>query len=104
MISRVSLVKLRPGLSRDSALAQWLGPHADVVRDMPKVREYVVALAPTPSPSGWDGFATLRFDSMTDLAESLEDRTRAGELVRTREPFLAHAEAFLVDEKLVISR
>jgi hypothetical protein len=104
MIKRVSLVKLRPGLDREEALEMWLGPHADVVRAMPTVREYVIALADEPSASGWDGIATLRFDSVDDLSDALEDPVTARALVTTREPFLAHAEAFLVNEHQVVAR
>ena len=102
MVTRISLVKLRD-VSHEDALAQWLGPHADVVRALPQVRDYVVALA-TDQRSGdqWDAVATLRFESESDLRATLEAPETARALVQTRAPFIRAVDAFLVEEHVVV--
>lgn len=102
MVTRISLVKLR-AIGRDEVLEHWLGPHADVVRALPQVRDYVVALAPEArAGEQWDAVATLRFDSEADLREALEAPATARELVRTRAPFIRSVDAFLVEEHVVV--
>jgi EthD domain len=102
MVTRISLVKLR-AIGRDQVLEQWLGPHADVVRALPQVRDYVVALAPEARPgSRWDAVATLRFDSEADLRDALEEPATARELECTRAPFISAVDAFVVEEHVVV--
>ena len=102
MVTRISLVKLGD-VSHEDALAQWLGPHADVVRALPQVRDYVVALAPEGRHDDqWDAIATLRFDSESDLREAIEAPATARALVQTRAPFIRAVDAFLVEEHVVV--
>lgn len=102
MVTRISLVKLR-AIERGEVLEHWLGPHADVVRSLPQVRDYVVALAPEPRAAGqWDAVATLRFDSDADLRDALEAPATARELERTRAPFISAVDAFVVEEHVIV--
>ena len=102
MVTRISLVKLR-AVSRGEVLHHWLGPHADVVRALPQVRDYVVALARDDrSPDQWDAVATLRFDSETDLREALEPPETARALVQTRAPFIRSVDVFLAEEHVIV--
>jgi uncharacterized protein (TIGR02118 family) len=102
MVTRISLVKLRP-MGREQVLEQWLGPHADVVRALPQVRDYVVALAPEARAGDqWDAVATMRFDSEADLRAALEAPETARELMRTREPFISAVDVFLVEEHVIV--
>lgn len=102
MVTRISLVKLR-AMGREQVLEHWLGPHADVVRALPQVRDYVVALAPEARAGDqWDAVATMRFDSEADLRAALEAPETASELVRTREPFIHAVDVFLVEEHVVV--
>jgi uncharacterized protein (TIGR02118 family) len=101
-VTRISLVKLRP-MGREEVLEHWLGPHADVVRALPQVRDYVVALAPEArAGEQWDAVATLRFDSEADMRAALEAPDTARELVRTREPFIEAVDVFLVEEHVIV--
>ena len=103
MVTRVSLVKLRAGISRERALELWLGAHADVVRAIPEVRRYVVALAEEQrGPDQWDAVATLAFDSREQLERALGDPANQVELARTRESFVERVDAFVVEEHVVI--
>jgi hypothetical protein len=105
VITRVSLVKLRSGLTREQVLELWLGPHADVVRAMPEVQRYVVALAEGDrADDQWDAVATLQFANAAELERALGDPGTRDELVRTREPFLTQVDAFVVEEHVVIDR
>lgn len=101
--TRISLVKLRPDISRQSALDSWLGAHADVVRTIPGVTSYVVALAEeSRSGNQWDAVATLRFTDRAALEAAFADPLVAEALSRTREPFLERVDPFVVDEHVVI--
>jgi uncharacterized protein (TIGR02118 family) len=101
MVKRISLVRVRSDVSREQALAAWLGPHADVVRRMPAVRQYVVDVASEPRPPGaWDAVATLRFDSRKAADEALSEHADA--LARTRRPFLEAVDVMFVDEHVVV--
>jgi uncharacterized protein (TIGR02118 family) len=102
MMTRISLVKLR-AVSRGEVLHHWLGPHADVVRALPQVRDYVVALARDErAPDQWDAVATLRFDSEADLHEALDAPETARALVQTRAPFIRSVDVFLAEEHVVV--
>lgn len=73
-------VRLRTDLPRDVACSYWAGPHADIVRRLPRVVEYNQHLfsamdngfwPATPTvgtiiPSSWrpDGLAEMRFENM----------------------------------------
>jgi hypothetical protein len=105
MITRVSLVKLRPDLPRERVLELWLGPHADVVRGIPEVQRYVVALAEgVRADDEWDAIATLQFKTRTELEHAFGDPRTQADLARTREPFLERVDAFIVEEHTVIDR
>jgi hypothetical protein len=103
VVTRISLVKLRRDVVRERALEMWLGPHADVVRGMPGVRDYVVALSGEPRDADeWDGVATLRFDSRDALERAFADAATRDELLRTRDQFIERVDAFVVAEHVVI--
>ena len=101
-VTRISLVKLR-AIDREEALVHWLGPHADVVRALPQVRDYVVALAPEARAGDqWDAVATLRFDSEADMRAALEAPDTPREPLRTRDPFISAVDVFLVEEHVIV--
>jgi uncharacterized protein (TIGR02118 family) len=66
MIKRVSLVRRRDGMSREEFLAHWLGPHADIVRQLPGLRglRFGIVQRWTPDDAAWDGVGELWFDSV----------------------------------------
>jgi hypothetical protein len=99
----VSFVRLRRDLPRDECVRLWLGPHADIVRGLPEVREYTIDVASGPVPNdGWDAVATLRFDDEAALRRSLEEPAVAAELLRTREDFAEAVQVVIVDEHRVL--
>lgn len=103
MITRISLVKLRAELDRQQALELWLGPHADVVRALPEVEHYSIALAEgTRDPEQWDAVATLRFADRGQMQRALGDERVRHELARTRAPFLERVEVLVCHEHTVV--
>jgi hypothetical protein len=76
----VYTVRLRTDLPRDVACSYWAGPHADIVRRLPRVVEYnqhlfsatdhgfwpATTTVGTIVPSSWrtDGLAEVRFENM----------------------------------------
>jgi len=105
MIKRISLVRLRADVPRDTCLQLWSGAHADVVRALPGVLEYTVDLAVGGRPpSGWDAIATLRFADAEALHRFREDPEVQARLLATREDFIEAVDVFLVDEHILIPR
>lgn len=103
VISRVSLVKLRRDLDRERALELWSGEHADVVRELPGIDHYSVALALEPrSELRWDAVATIRGADRAGLEAALGAADVQRRLLRTRQPFLERAEVFYAEEHLLI--
>lgn len=103
MVTRMSLVKLRDDIERGRAVELWLGAHADVVRSMPQVERYAIAVAEHPRASDqWDAVATLAFRDREAMVAALEDPDRQRELLETRIPFVERVEAFVVEEHVVI--
>jgi hypothetical protein len=102
-ISRVSLVRLREDLPRDVCLERWAGDHAEVVRELPGIVEYTVAISSEPRPAGsWDAIAILRFEDEAALRRFADDPAVRQRLLATRGDFAADADAFLVDERQII--
>lgn len=102
MIKRVSLVRKRPDLSREEFVAYWLGPHADIAREMPGALGYVVNVADDPELAGWDGFAEVWFESREAaeaafLTEPFVSRIRAD-----RPKFVGEQRIFFAEEHVVL--
>jgi len=66
MIKRISLVRRKPELSREAFLDHWMGPHANIVRQLPGVRglRFGVVEEWTPREFAWDGVGEVWFDSV----------------------------------------
>ena len=105
MIKRVSLVRLRPGLSGDRCLEIWGGAHADVVRELHGVVGYSVDVAAEPRPAGsWDALATVRFANAEALRHFQGDPDVQRRLLATRADFIEAVDAFVVEERTFIPR
>jgi EthD domain-containing protein len=102
-IKRVSLVRLRADVPRETCLRHWAGAHADVVRALPGILEYTVDVSSAQRPAGsWDAVATLRFEDEAALRRFQDDAGVQERLLATREDFAVAADAFLVDEHQLI--
>ena len=105
MIKRVSLVRRKPELSRDEFLAHWMGPHADIVRQLPGLRglRFGVVERWTPEEAGWDGVGELWFDSPEDADRAFSTEPYLSMLVEDRAKFLGEAQSCLVEEHTVVA-
>lgn len=66
MIKRVSLVRRRQGLSHEQFVEHWMGPHADIVRNLPGLRGLRFDVVREWSPGGTpcDGIGEIWFESI----------------------------------------
>lgn len=101
MIKRITLVRKRPELSSREFAEAWLGEHADLARQLPGLREYVVDLVNEGVPGGPDGIATVRFDTREACDAAFATPGLGEELHRTRDDFAASVNVFYVDEQVV---
>lgn len=101
MFKRISLVWKRPELSQEEFAKLWLGEHADLARQLPKLREYVVDFVENPRPGEPDGVATVRFDSREDCDAAFATPGLGEELLRTRDEFAASVSVLFVDEHVL---
>lgn len=102
MIKRVSLVRRRPDLSRDEFVAYWLGPHAEIAKEMPGAITYVVNIARDPEVAGWDGFAEVWFESLEAAEAAFASEPFASRIRADRPKFVGEQVIFFVDEITVI--
>lgn len=104
MVKRISLVRRRAGISREQFLAHWMGPHADIVRQLPGVRglRFGVVERWTPEAAAWDGVGEVWFDSIADARKAFETEPYAGMLVEDRKQFLGEAQSCFVREHTVL--
>jgi uncharacterized protein (TIGR02118 family) len=103
MIKRISMVRRRPDLSHDEFVEYWLGPHAEIAREMPGARAYVVNVAHDPEAAGWDGFAEVWFDSVEAADVAFATEPFASRIKADRPKFVGEQVIFFVDEITVIA-
>lgn len=105
MIKRVSLVRRREGMSREQFLAHWMGPHADIVRQLPGIRglRFGVVRSWSPEEAAWDGVGEIWFDSIESAEAAFATEPYQGMLVEDRRAFLGEAQSCFVDEHTAIA-
>lgn len=91
-------------MSRDEFLAHWMGPHADIVRQLPGLRglRFGVVQRWTPGDAAWDGVGELWFDSVEAADAAFATEPYAGMLVEDRKLFLGDAQSCIVEETTVV--
>ena len=102
MIKRVSMVRRRHDLSHKEFVAYWLGPHAEIAREMPGALGYVVNIAQDPDVAGWDGFAEVWFESREAADAAFASEPFASRIRADRPKFVGEQVIFFVDETTVI--
>lgn len=105
MIKRVSLIRRRPGMSREEFRAHWTGPHADIVRQLPGVRGLRFGMVEnwTPEDAAWDGVGEVWFDSVEAALEAFRTEPFLSMLVEDRKKFMGEAQSCFVTEKTVVT-
>ena len=68
MIKVLAVIRRRPDMSREECHRYWLDVHAEIAKQMPGVRRYVINLAARGAEAGqepaFDGVAELWFDDV----------------------------------------
>lgn len=105
MIKRVSLIRRKPGMTREEFLAHWTGPHADIVRQMPGVKglRFGKVQSWNPEDAAWDGVGEVWFDSVEDAAKAFATEPYASQLVEDRKKFMGEAQSCFVVEHTVVT-
>ena len=105
MIKRISLVRRREGVSREQFLSHWMGPHADIVRQLPGLRglRFGIVERWAPEDAAWDGVGELWFDTVEDAERAFATEPYAGMLVEDRRKFLGEAQWCFVQEHVAIA-
>ena len=101
MIKRVSMVRRRPDLSHEEFVAYWLGPHAEIAKEMPGALGYVVNIAQDPEQAGWDGFAEVWFESRETADAAFASEPFASRIRADRPKFVGEQLIFFVNETAV---
>ena len=79
-IKRIGLLRRKEGMTDQQFLDHWLNVHAQLGKELPKLRRYAVNFIDRKRfpQFAWDGFSELWFDSEEDLVaayNSPEGRT-----------------------------
>jgi uncharacterized protein (TIGR02118 family) len=104
MIKRVSLVRRKPELSREEFLEHWMGPHAEIVRQLPGLRglRFGVVERWSPEEAAWDGVGELWFDTLESAEQAFATEPYLSMLVADRRMFLGEAQSCFVEEHTVV--
>ena len=105
MIKRVSLVRRKVGMGREEFLAHWMGPHAEIVRQLPGVRglRFGVVTQWSPEDAFWDGVGEVWFDSIEAANTAFAAEPHHSLLVADRRSFLGEAQSCFVEEHTVLA-
>ncbi|MDD4874734.1 MAG: EthD domain-containing protein [Dehalococcoidales bacterium] len=89
MVKMITLLKRKPGISREEFSKYWLHPHGDLIlRTIPGIRKYVQNPAQIKEDREYlyDGVAESWFDDMDALRNALKVMgSKAGDVVREDE-------------------
>jgi len=101
MVKRLSLVRRLPDLTREEFAARWLAEHVTIARRLPGLLGYTVDIA-EHGGGGFDGLATVRFESRASADAAFADPELSEGLRRTREEFAASVEVVWVEEHTIV--
>ena len=96
------MVRRRPDLSHEDFVGYWLGPHAEIAREMPGALGYVVNVADDPDEAGWDGFAEVWFESREAADAAFASEPLASLIKADRPKFVGEQVIFFVTETAVL--
>jgi len=104
MIKRISLLRRKAGMSREDFLAHWMGPHAEIVRQLPGLRglRFNVVDRWSPDEAGWDGVGEVWFDSAEAALAAFATEPYLAMLQADRPKFVGEAQWCFVEERTVV--
>jgi uncharacterized protein (TIGR02118 family) len=105
VIKRVSLVRRQHGLSQEEFAARWMGPHADIVRQLPGLRglRFGVVQSWSPPEAAWDGIGEVWFDSIESAEAAFAAEPYSSMLVEDRKSLFAEAQSCFVEEHTAVT-
>ena len=105
MIKRVSLVRRLEGMTKEDFFAHWMGPHADIVRQLPGVLglRFGKVESWNPDSAAWDGVGEVWFANAEAAARAFATEPYASQLVEDRRKFLGEAQSCFVEEHTIIA-
>lgn len=100
MIKRISFVRRKAGLSQEAFLSHWMGPHADIVRQLPRLRglQFGVVEQWSPQEAAWDGVGALWFDDAADVEYAFSSEPCKSRLTEDRKAFIGDMQWCFVRE------
>jgi uncharacterized protein (TIGR02118 family) len=105
MIKRISLVRRKPDWTHAAFIAHWMGPHAEIVKQLPGLRglRFGDALKWSPGGAGWDGIGEIWFDSIEAAEQAFATEPHASRLKADRAYFLGEGQAVFVEEHTAVA-
>ena len=94
---RVSLLTRRPGISAEAFRDEWLGRHAEIVRNIPAIAGYTqnLVIRRGPDPDENLPYTALPIDGVAELWFRSTDELREGLYSPAGEALVVHAKGFL---------
>ena len=104
MIKRVSLVRRKPDWTHEAFIAHWMGPHADIVKQLPGLRglRFGVVRRWMPEGNAWDGIGELWFDSIEAAEKAMATEPYASLLKADRAKFMGELQNAFVEEHTAV--
>ena len=104
MIKRISLVARKAELSIEEFERHWMGPHAEIVRQMPGLRGFRLnMIQEVQGEREWDGIGELWFDSIEDARAAFSSEPVASLLAADRPAFLGRSQVYFATEHVIIA-
>ncbi|WP_241431982.1 EthD family reductase [Haloferax mucosum] len=63
------------GYTHEEFVERWMGPHADIAKELPGLQKYSTSLPTDPERSEYDGIVELYFEDMGALKAAFDSET-----------------------------
>jgi uncharacterized protein (TIGR02118 family) len=102
MIRRVSFIRRRADLTLEQFLAHWRGRHAEIVRQLPRLRglRFTRVDKCAPAALAWDGLGETWFDTIDDADRAFATEPFRTLLTEDREAFIGDSQSCYVEESI----
>ena len=104
MIKRISLVRRKDGMTRESFVAHWMGPHAEIVQQLPGLLGLRFGIVQQWSSDGpaWDGIGESWFESVSAAERAFATEPYRSQLIEDRKNFFGHVQWCFVEEHTAV--
>lgn len=104
MVKRISLVRRRDGMTREDFMAHWMGPHAEIAKQLPRLRglRFGIVQQWTPSDAAWDGVGEIWFDSIEDAVAAFSSEPCRSLLAEDRIRCFSETQSCFVEEHTAV--